>query len=151
MPSSPIIVLDTNVWISGIFFWRGIAAHVLRAWRDGRFDVLFTPQTLDEVYRLLRRKTLQFGAAPTLAEEWIAYINVFAHIVQATGAAQGVCRDPDDDKLLDAAVSGGATILVSSDHDLLSLGEYAGVAILPPAEFAKRLGITLPPLLLDKA
>jgi predicted nucleic acid-binding protein len=31
MLSTPIVVLDTSVWISGVFFRRGIPASILRA------------------------------------------------------------------------------------------------------------------------
>jgi hypothetical protein len=37
------------------------------------------------------------------------------------------CRDPDDDKFLEAALAGGATVTVSDDHDLLALDPWRGV------------------------
>lgn len=60
-----------------------------------------------------------------------------------------VCRDPDDDKVIETAIVGRADCLLTADGDLLVLrpvGEtgivtklddslYRGVAILKPAEF----------------
>jgi putative PIN family toxin of toxin-antitoxin system len=134
--SSCVVVIDTNVWISGIFFRGGTPAVVLRAWRDRRFEVVLTPDILDELAQKLQEKTLQFGADAALAEDWIAYIKTFATVVPATVTVEGVCRDPDDDVFLAAALSGDADYIVSGDHDLQALGEYQGIEVLSPKAFA---------------
>ena len=46
-----------------------------------------------------------------------------------------VCRDPKDDKFLEAALAGNADCIVSGDADLLVLNSFEGVSILSPAEF----------------
>ena len=145
MSSALVVVLDTSVWISGIFFRRGIPARILRAWRDPRFEIVVTSETLAELERKLQEKTIEFGVDPGLAAEWVTYIRTFAHVVSATATISGVCRDPDDDKFLDAALSGQAGTIVSSDHDLQALGEYQYVKVLSPREFAELLGM-VPPL-----
>jgi len=50
------------------------------------------------------------------------------------------CRDPDDNKFLEAAVAVGAEYVVTSDKDLRDLGEYQGVKIRLPVEFLRELG-----------
>ena len=52
-----------------------------------------------------------------------------------------VCRDPDDDKFLERAVSGNADYLVSGDDDLLALHPFRAIPILRPAAF---LNVELP-------
>jgi putative PIN family toxin of toxin-antitoxin system len=141
MPPDLAVVLDTNVWISGIFFRRGIPAIILRAWRDRRFEIVATSETLAELERTLQEKVVQFGAEESLANEWITYAKTFAHIVTPTTSASGVCRDPDDDKFLDAALSGHANYIVSGDHDLQILGTYRDVKVLSPREFAELLDL----------
>lgn len=138
MSSRLIVVIDTSVWISGVYY-RGNPFRVLQEWRDAQFELINTQATLEEITRRLRDKAIQFGADPTLAEDWVEYISVFANLVEPTGAGQGVTRDPKDDKFLDAAVSGKAVFLVSSDHDLLSLKEYQGIKIVSPKEFLEIL------------
>ena len=76
---------------------------------------------------------------PAIADAWPDYIRVFALIVQATGAGQGDTRDSKDDKFLDAAVSGKAAYLISSDKDLQVIGEYQNVKIVSPREFLEIL------------
>jgi putative PIN family toxin of toxin-antitoxin system len=46
-----------------------------------------------------------------------------------------VCRDPDDDKLLECAERADAEIILTSDKDLLSLGSYKRIRIITPAEY----------------
>lgn len=138
------IVLDTNVWIRGIFFRRGIPAAILQAWRDQRFDIVATPDTLTELEHKLHGKASQFGVEPGLAGEWLAYVKTFARVVTPTADASGVRRDPDDDKFLTAALSGRASYIVSGDHDLQVLGEYQSVKVLSPREFAELLGLVPP-------
>lgn len=135
------VVLDTNVWISGIFFRRGIPAAILRAWRDGRFEIVATRETLTELERKLREKVLQFGAEASLVDEWIDYVKSFARIVTPAIIVGGACRDPDDEKFLDAALAGHASYIVSGDHDLQVLDEYRDVKVLSPREFAELLNL----------
>jgi putative PIN family toxin of toxin-antitoxin system len=141
MPADLAIVLDTNVWISGIFFRRGVPARILAAWRDDRFEIVVTPDTLAELETKLRQKTIQFRADPTLADEWLDYIRTYARQVPPAGVAAGVCRDPKDDQFLDAAVSGGARYIVSGDKDLQALDIYQQVKVLPPREFVELMGL----------
>jgi putative PIN family toxin of toxin-antitoxin system len=143
--SALVVVLDTNVWISGVFFRRGVPASILRAWRDRRFEIVVTPETLAELERKLREKVAEFGADPALAGEWVTYVETFARVVSTTATVGGVCRDSDDDKFLSAALGGRASYIISGDRDLQVLGEYQDVKVLSPREFAELLGI-VPPL-----
>jgi predicted nucleic acid-binding protein len=59
-------------------------------------------------------------------------------------AVRGVCRDPDDDIFLTAALSGGVNHIISGDRDLQALVEYQGVQVVSPREFAESLGIVAP-------
>jgi len=137
--SSSLVVLDTNVWISGIFFKGGTPAALLRAWRDERFEVVLTPEILGELEQKLREKSTQFTGDQALGEEWIAYVKAFAQVVRASVVVEGVCRDRDDDKFLSAALSAKADYVVSGDHDLQVLEQYHDVEILSPRAFADLL------------
>ena len=138
MSSSITVVINTSVWVSGVFF-RGKPYEVLAAWRDRLFDVVYTPETLAEIEAKLGEKNAQFGGDPADVEGWLEYIKTYARLVPASGTVSGVCRDPDDDKFLDAAISGGADYLVSGDKDLQALEAFQGVKILSPADFLSLL------------
>jgi len=48
------------------------------------------------------------------------------------GKLRGVCRDPNDDLILECAVVNGAKFIVTGDIDLLVLHPYAGIKIPCP-------------------
>jgi predicted nucleic acid-binding protein len=51
-------------------------------------------------------------------------------LVEATGVLRVVPSDAEDDLAVAAAVAGGATMIVSSDSDLLRLGNHQGIDIV---------------------
>lgn len=133
-------VLDTNVLVSALLAPGSKPRHALdRAFREGK--VLLSFATLAELYDVLHRKQFRryvdeedarsFVAALARQSEWID-VNVQI----------SACRDPKDDKFLDAAVSGRATHLITGDADLLVLNPFLGIQIISPQEF---LDLASPP------
>jgi putative PIN family toxin of toxin-antitoxin system len=49
------------------------------------------------------------------------------------------CRDPKDNKFLEAALAGDADAIATGDDDLLVLHPFEGIDILRPAELLARL------------
>ena len=58
------------------------------------------------------------------------------------GSPPKVCRDPDDDHILAAAVNAECDFLVTGDKDLLALKKFAGMKIVTPREFAELISTT---------
>jgi predicted nucleic acid-binding protein len=50
-----------------------------------------------------------------------------------------VASDPDDDKIIEAAVVGKADAIVSGDHHLLDLVAVEGIPVLSVRQFLERL------------
>lgn len=135
-PTAPIrVILDTNVWISGIFFARGAPAQLLRAWRDGRFEIIVSPPTLRELEIVLKRKAEKFGAPLSLVMEWLAYIEAFASTIHVDVILETSSRDPKDDIFLSASVAGQVKYLVTGDKDLLVLERIENSQIITPRAF----------------
>lgn len=129
------IVLDTNVLISGIFF-RGPPYEILRAWRDGRVQLLVSPSILDEYHRIGAELALQFQGVDL--KPFLDLLTVQAEIVLAPALPPVIPDDPSDDKFLEAAVAGGARYIVSGDKHLLKLSVFQGIEILKPRDFVQR-------------
>jgi len=53
----------------------------------------------------------------------------------ATTAAVTDCRDPSDNKYLELALAAGASLIVSSDADLLVLHPWRGISVLRRAAY----------------
>jgi predicted nucleic acid-binding protein len=47
----------------------------------------------------------------------------------------GIVRDAGDDHVLALAIASGASLIVTGDKDLLSLGSYRGIDIVTPSKF----------------
>ena len=62
-----------------------------------------------------------------------------AEVTPGSVSCPAVTRDPKDDAVVACAVEGNADLIVSGDQDLLALGQYEGVRVVTPAQFAQIL------------
>ena len=129
------IVIDTNVFISGIFF-TGPPYQILQAWRDGKVQLLVSPSILDEYQRIGVELASQFRDVDLKA--FLGLLTVQAEIVLAPSLPPVIRNDPTDDKFLEAAVAGNASHIISGDKHLLTLSEFQGIQILKPKDFVQR-------------
>ena len=129
------IVLDTNVFISGIFF-TGPPHQILKAWRDGKVQLLVSPSILDEYQRIGVELTMQFRDVEL--RPFLDLLAIQAEIVLPPPLPPAIHDDPSDDKFLEAAVAGKASYIISGDKHLLNLFEFQGIQILKPKDFVHR-------------
>jgi putative PIN family toxin of toxin-antitoxin system len=129
------VVLDTNVFVSGVFF-SGPPYDILNAWRDGRVEIVVSPEILQEYVRVGEELAHRFPGIdlrPTL--ELLA---VNARMVQPPPLPEPVCSDPDDDKFFACALTGGTKVICSGDKALLKASGYSGIKVLSPREFVEK-------------
>ncbi len=130
------VVLDTNVFIAGIFF-SGPPATILRAWREGRITLVVSPPIVDEYRRVMDELAAQFPAVdPGPPLELLA---VHARMVNAPPLPETVCTDPADDIFLACAIASESRIVVSGDKALLRSSGYRGIEVLTPRVFLSRV------------
>jgi uncharacterized protein len=103
------VVLDTNTIVSGLG-WGGAPAAALDAALAGRFDLVTSPALLDELRRVLAYPKLQ--AVIGDADEFVKLLALAAIVVTPTTTVE-LARDPDDDRLIEAALAGGAEAIVT--------------------------------------
>ena len=133
-------VVDTNVLVSALIKPGGSLGKILRNLRDGDFSLLYTRATLNELVDVLNRPRLRYKYGLTVED-----IQTVAALILLRGEAVTpvkriqVCRDPKDDKFLEAAAAGGADLIVSGDRDLLVLSQYEGIPIVSPREFIQQM------------
>ena len=128
------IVLDTNVFVSGVFF-GGPPYRILNAWRDSHLILVLSAEILDE-YRRVGEDLTERYAGVELAP-FLRLIVAHAEFVEPKPLPSPVCRDPDDDKFLACATAGGVQAIVSGDKDLLSLSGFRSIPILTPRQFVE--------------
>lgn len=96
-------------------------------------ELICSAELLDEYLSVLSRpKFEQYLSAARRAEIEAAMQAAIAFVVPVE--AIDVSRDADDNKVLEAAVSGNAELIVSGDRDLLALHPFRGIPILSPAD-----------------
>jgi putative PIN family toxin of toxin-antitoxin system len=115
----PVALIDTNVWVSALINPNGPPARLTDAWLQGTFDVVIALPILTEITEVLRRPRIKrkYGIREEEIVQYLQLIAARATIVSVTGA-MAICRDPDDDLILEAAVAGGARFLITRDDDL---------------------------------
>jgi len=124
------VVLDTNILISAFVFPGGTPETLFRAVLEGRIGLITSPALLAEFGRVLGAK---FGWDPERAREAVALVARSAAIVRPTNTLHVVHDDPDDDRVLEAAMAGEAEAIVSGDRHLLRIRSWEGIEILRPA------------------
>jgi putative PIN family toxin of toxin-antitoxin system len=127
------VVFDTNVVIIAMLLPLSVPRQALdRAIQEGRPLISAATTTeLDEVIHLPRfDKYLS-------EEERIEFLTTLVHEAELVNVVETVtdCRDPQDNKFLELAVSGRATHIVTGDSDLLVLHPYRGIIVLSPSAF----------------
>ena len=127
-------MLDTNVFISGIFF-SGPPHRILLAWRDGKVQLLVSAAILEEYHRVKDELAGQFSGVDL--QPFLQLLTVQADVIQAPPLAPVIREDPSDDRFLECAVAGKADCIVSGDKHLLKLAEFQGIPIMKPAAFVK--------------
>lgn len=134
-------VLDTNVWVSGFLTPVGTSGHIIRAWRQGRFEVVISEDILQEMGRLLIRPKIQqrLGWTPEEVNELLFFIYKRGIATPGKIRLRVVKDDPTDDKFFVAAVEGEADYIVSGDAQVHKVKRYRGIKVLSPAEFLERL------------
>jgi putative PIN family toxin of toxin-antitoxin system len=126
------IVLDTNVFISGVFF-TGPPYEILKAWRDGRIQILISEEIIEEYHRVGELLSKQFPGiefGPILQ-----LLTINTELVQTRKLTAQVCEDPDDDKFLECAIFGNSNLIVSGDNHLLKVSGHKGIEIINPRNF----------------
>jgi uncharacterized protein len=114
-------ILDPNVIISALLSRSGTPAKVLRAWLEGRFELIVSPLLLDELQRALSYPKLAQRIKADEAARLIEWLRREAILVEdPVEAPTSRSEDPGDDYLLALAETERA-VLISGDRHLLAL------------------------------
>lgn len=141
-----VALLDTNVWVSALINPQGFPARLVAAWLAERFDVVVSIPLLEEIADVLTRPRIQnkYGLATGDIEDFLRILQAHAVCVTVAGDFH-LCRDPDDDLILETAIAGGAHYAVSrdgdlrGDEDLMAQMEAHGVKVLSVQQVLEQL------------
>jgi putative PIN family toxin of toxin-antitoxin system len=113
------LVVDANVIVRGVLSSTGASALLLTALRCRRCIFISSRAHLSEIHRVLSRPRLvrRYGVTSRRRRRLLSRLYTLSVFVQPVGRLT-LCRDPSDDYLIEMALLGQATHLVSEDKDL---------------------------------
>lgn len=91
---------------------------------------------LEELSDILTRPTAtrQLALIGKTPRDVLADYLAIIELVEPHPLPTPVSRDPDDDQVLACALAADATLIISGDGDLLDLGTFHNIRILPAAQ-----------------
>ena len=131
-----IVVLDTNVVVSGMKTPAGVCAAILDEWGLGTFDVCVSASIVEEYSDVLHRPHLKIPIEKVKA--LLSSIERIALIVDENSPKVGL-PDPDDEIFLATALVAGAAYLVTGNLRHFPPRLCTGVRVVAPAEFLRLL------------
>ena len=130
-------VVDANVLVSALCFPGSVPRQAFdAAIHSGR--VLLSLALLHEINNVLSRPKLARYVTTSERIRFLVTLVGAADMVETTTEITA-CRDVEDNHVLELAVDGRATHIVTGDGDLLALDPFRAIRIIPPQAFLKTL------------
>jgi putative PIN family toxin of toxin-antitoxin system len=130
------LVLDTNIYISSYYF-GGNPRKILERIIDGMDELYIAKEILEEIDSVMVRS--KFKTAANDVAYFIRMIEEIANLVIIKGYVKNVCRDKDDDKILECGLLGNVNYIITGDNDLLILKTYEHIKIITPNEYMEMI------------
>jgi uncharacterized protein len=131
-----VAVFDTNILLSALLSTNGNPFRCLALARIGQVESVTCQEILDEFAEKL---LVKFKFSEEMTQAAVKEVREFSRLVEIPGILQVVPDDPDDDMVVESAVVGNATHIVTGDKHLLSLTSHQSIAIVKAAEFVALL------------
>jgi putative PIN family toxin of toxin-antitoxin system len=130
------VALDTGILVGALLQPAGSLGPVLRRLRDDEYTLLFSNAWLDELVDMLANPALRARYHLQAGDEQalIALLLLRGEPVFPLNPVT-VCPAPYENRLLEIAVTGNASALVSASRPLLERHFYQDIPLLSPAAF----------------
>ncbi len=136
-----LVVLDTNVIISGLYSKRGASYQLLRAAISGNLSCAISPLVALEYEGKIHQKieegflNVSKGDCSRILDTLFAMAKTVWRPIQI----RPVLTDPSDDKIQECAISGNCThIITFNKRDFpTALARPYGIKVMTPGEFLR--------------
>lgn len=126
------IVLDTNLFISS-FFWGGNPKKVLERVIEGKDELFFTNEILEEIENVMTRP--KFHATKESIDYYIKSIEEIGNKIILGKRIKNGSRDLTDNKFIECGLAANVDYIVSGDIHLLELNEYKNIKIITAKDY----------------
>jgi uncharacterized protein len=136
-----VVVFDTNILLSALLSTNGNPFRCLALAKIGQVESVTCQEILDEFAEKL---LVKFKFSEEMVQVAVQEVHNFSRLIKISGTLKAVPDDPDDDMVIECAVVGNATHIVTGDKHLLSLTShgYQGITILKVTEFVASLPLS---------
>jgi uncharacterized protein len=135
-------VIDTNLFVSGLFIQKGFTYHLQELWLTKAFELAVSGRILAEIKATLQKPYLhkKLFVHENEEDEIIDLIREQAFVVTRDRYKTDKLKtDPDDNKFLASALEAKADFIVSGDNHLLELKHYHGIQIVTAKIFVNKI------------
>jgi putative PIN family toxin of toxin-antitoxin system len=125
-------VLDTNILISAML--TPVTPFRVLDWVLENGVLIFSDETFRELADRIGKRKFDRYVSQSRRLEMLADFRAVAEWTSINGALHA-CRDPDDDKFLETALSANADCIVTGDADLLTLNPFENIRVVTASDF----------------
>ncbi len=132
MENEPLrVILDTNVLISSIIF-GGKPRQIIKLLQENKIVAVTSPILIAELLEILVKKFKFMPAKIVLIQE---LIKENFNIIHPSEVVNVVIRDEDDNRVLEAAIEGNCSHIITGDKDLLDIVTFRDITIVTLDDF----------------
>lgn len=125
------VVLDNNIFISGIFWDTSICSKIIDAWYKNKFTLVTSKDIITELVNVLQDFKIKMPEDLILAWQKMLVEN---SVLVEPSIKLDIVEDPNDNMLFEAAIEGKADYIVSKDKKVLNVN-CENIKVLTPEEF----------------
>lgn len=129
-------VFDTNIFIASAFEPNGLCNSIIRefARTKDKYKLFISPDIIIELFEKINGYNKKGALSDSITKE-LRFLANLASLIKPTESVSAVLNDPDDNKILECAVSAKADLIVTMDKDLLKLKRFRNIGIIHPKTF----------------
>lgn len=137
--AGPIIVMDTSVLVAALRSRRGASFELLSRVGTGRFELVVSVALVLEYEAVGTRHLEASGLDAADLDAVLDYLCAVADRRRIHYLWRPTLRDPGDDLVLEVAVSGGASFIITFNERDFAGAERFGVRVSRPGPFLRAL------------
>jgi len=128
------VVLDTNLWIS--FLISRKYDEIIELINSSTIKLIFSIELFEEFLDVVQRPKFKKYFSDNDISKLIGLFDLFGEMVNVSSKVK-ICRDKNDDFLLNLCIDGKVDYLVTGDKDLLIIENIENTRIITYKEFLK--------------
>ena len=134
-------VIDTNLFISGLFAKDSLSAQLQNLWIDQQFELVTSLEIVKEISRVLSYPRIKERFKPKEKNVRRFFRLIFRKAILSKDLYQTdrIADDPTDNKFLACALEKKADYIVSRDPHLRNLKHFHGIQIVDATTFIRKV------------